>query len=86
MGCVPLHNGIYPVKVANMSATDALLSEIEDFSRRAGMKPSTLGRKAINDGKLHERLRRGGSVTLETAERIRRWMREYPSSAEERAA
>lgn len=71
--------------VAIMSATEALLSEIEDFSRKAGIKPSTLGRKAINDGKLHERLRKGGSVTLETAERIRRWMLEY-GPAEDRAA
>jgi hypothetical protein len=65
--------------MAIMSATEALLSEIEGFSLRAGIKPSTLGRKAINDGKLYERLKNGGSVTLETAERIRKWMHEYGS-------
>src|SRR5690606_36788495 len=85
VGPIPLRNGIYPVMIRAicaaetevMSATGTLLSEIEAFSRQAGIKPSTLGRKAVNDGKLHERLRNGGSVTLETADRIRRWMREY---------
>lgn len=59
-----------------MTTTQALLTEIEEFSRKAGISPSTLSRKAINDGKLPGRLRRGGSVTLETAEKLREWMRE----------
>jgi hypothetical protein len=64
-----------------MNATETLMDEIEAFSRKAGISPSTLGRKAVNDGKLIHRLKRGGSVTLETAERIREYMRQNGSRA-----
>lgn len=58
-----------------MSSTQALLAEMKAFSEANGIALSTMALKAINDGKMPERLRRGGSVTLETAERIRNWMR-----------
>lgn len=64
-----------------MNATEALLSEIEAFSRTRGIAASTVGLKAVNDGKLVERLRRGGSVTLETAERLREFMRSHDERA-----
>jgi len=51
-----------------------LLSQIESFLSETGIQPSTLGRQAVNDGKLIERLRDGGTVTLETATRIVEWM------------
>lgn len=57
-----------------MLTSRALLIEIEAFSAAAGMAPSTVCRKAINDGKLAERLRHGGQVTLKTAERLRAFM------------
>jgi len=60
-----------------MSAAQTLLRDIEAFSATAGIAASTLCRKAVNDGKLPERLRRGGQVTLETAEQLRAFMRDY---------
>jgi len=56
------------------SATQ-LLSEIEAFCRRNALAESTFGRQSVNDGKLCLRLRSGKNVTLETAEKIRDFMR-----------
>lgn len=57
-----------------MSATQTLLTEIENFCSSAKMAESTFGLKAVNDGKLVERVRQGGSVTLRTAEAIRQFI------------
>ncbi len=50
--------------------SDTLLRDITDYCRRAGMAESTFGRLAVNDGKLVSRLRLGGRVTTDTAERV----------------
>lgn len=68
-----------------MSETQKLISEIEAFLRDAGMAESTFGRKAVNDGKLMARLRSSGSVTLEKASQIRRFMAENPAVSSEAA-
>ncbi|BBF93352.1 hypothetical protein [Blastochloris tepida] len=57
-----------------MSETQKLLREIEEFVRVSPMSETTFGRKAVNDGKLVPRLRAGGSVTLEKAADIRRFI------------
>ncbi|MEJ0093786.1 MAG: hypothetical protein WDN46_10185 [Methylocella sp.] len=57
-----------------MTDTQSLLDEINRFLASGAMAESTFGRKAVNDGKLVARLRRGGSVTLESASRIRSFM------------
>ena len=67
-----------------MSANQKLLTEIETFLKRAGMNDSSFGHKTVNDGKLVDRLRSGGSVTLNTAERIREFMAEYVPPASKR--
>jgi len=54
-----------------MNAQQTLLAEVEAFLLVSGMAPGTFGHATVNDGKFVSRLRRGGSVTLETAERIR---------------
>jgi hypothetical protein len=66
-----------------MTAEDApsveaeqLLSEISDYCRRVGMAESTFGRRAVNDGKLVSRLRIGGRITTDTAERVRSFIRQ----------
>ncbi len=64
------------------TAADSLLSEIEAFCRRSGMAESTFGRQAVNDGKLCARLRDGKNVTLDTAERIRDFIRAYQADPE----
>ena len=54
-----------------MDGNEALLREISGYCRRVGMAESTFGRLAVNDGKLVSRLRFGGSVTTDTAARVR---------------
>lgn len=53
---------------------DAILREISDFCRKAGMAETTFGRLAVNDGKLAQRLRYGGRITTDTLERLRTFM------------
>lgn len=53
---------------------ETLLQEISDYCRRVGIAESTFGRRAVNDGKLANRLRYGGRVTLETVERVHAFM------------
>jgi len=48
-----------------------LLQEISDYCRRTGLAESTFGRRAVNDGKLANRLRHGGRITTETLDRVR---------------
>jgi len=55
----------------------ALLRDIEVFCRAAGIAESTFGRESVNDGKLCGRLRSGRNVTLETAARIRRYIKKF---------
>jgi hypothetical protein len=51
-----------------------LLQEISEYCRRTGLAESTFGRRAVNDGKLANRLRNGGRITTETLDRIRAFM------------
>ena len=45
-----------------------------NFAARADLPNSTFGRRAVNDGKLANRLRNGGRITTDTLERIRAFM------------
>jgi hypothetical protein len=60
-------------------SANQLLSDIEAFCRRNALAESTFGRQSVNDGKLCLRLRSGKNVTLETAEKIRDFMRRTES-------
>src|SRR5215472_17469850 len=51
--------------------SEALLRDIAECCRGAGIAESTFGRLAVNDGKLVGRLRLGGRVTTDTVERVR---------------
>jgi SAM-dependent methyltransferase len=51
--------------------SEALLRDIAEYCRGAGIAESTFGRLAVNDGKLVGRLRLGGRVTTDTVERVR---------------
>src|ERR1700736_4043435 len=51
-----------------------LLQEISDYCRQTGLAESTFGRRAVNDGKLANRLRNGGRITTETVDRIHAFM------------
>src|SRR5207302_6124696 len=63
-------------RAARGPMNDAILQEIADFCRQAGLAESTFGRRAVNDGKLASRLRNGGRITTDTLDRIRAFMAE----------
>ena len=51
-----------------------LLAEIEAFLEQTGLSPTKFGLAAVNDGHLVANLRKGTSVTLKTADRVRAYM------------
>ena len=55
-----------------------ILSEIRSHCRNTGISESTFGLRAVNDGKLVERLSAGRTITLDTADRIRAYMASNP--------
>src|SRR5271163_4958113 len=61
--------------------SEALLRDIADYCRGAGIAESTFGRLAVNDGKLVGRLRLGGRVTTDTVERVRAFIAREPHPA-----
>src|SRR5262245_18184423 len=63
-----------------------LLQEISNYCRQAGLAESTFGRRAVNDGKLANRLRNGGRITTDTLDRIRVFMSENGADMTVRAA
>jgi hypothetical protein len=63
-----------------------LLQEISDYCRQTGLAESTFGRRAVNDGKLTNRLRNGGRITTDTLDRIRAFMHSHRISPHARPA
>jgi phosphopantothenoylcysteine decarboxylase/phosphopantothenate--cysteine ligase len=55
-------------------AAKTLLAEIQDFLARSGASPTKFGLAAVNDGHLVANLRRGHSVTLKTADKVRAYI------------
>jgi len=58
--------------------SETLLRDIAEYCRNARMAESTFGRLAVNDGKLVSRLRLGGRITTDTAERVRAFIDREP--------
>jgi phosphopantothenoylcysteine decarboxylase / phosphopantothenate---cysteine ligase len=61
------------------AATRALLAEIEGFLARTGATPTKFGIAAVNDGHLVANLRKGHSITLKTADKVRAYMARHDS-------
>jgi hypothetical protein len=64
--------------VTELSVSDSLrglLLEIEAFCQKYDMAESTFGRQCVNDGKLCQRLRAGKNVTMNTAYKIKAFIR-----------
>ncbi len=61
--------------------SQTLLREISGYCRQFGIAESTFGRLAVNDGKLVNRLRFGGRVTIETVERVMAFMKDNGETA-----
>lgn len=53
-----------------------LLTDIQDFIRTTGMGPSYFGKASCGNSELVERLEKGGTVTLTTADRVRTFILE----------
>lgn len=81
-GYIPLTRGKYPSYYPPMiSAREQLLAEIEAFLARQQMSPTHFGRAALNDNKFLKRLREGASCSLDTADKLRAFMRTYAGNA-----
>src|SRR5215472_13822031 len=65
--------------ILTMTAQE-LLARISDYCRQTGLAESTFGRRAVNDGKLANRLRNGGRITTETVDRIQAFMNANPGT------
>src|ERR1700726_2965328 len=61
-------------KESRQMTAQELLARISDYCRQTGLAESTFGRRAVNDGKLANRLRNGGRITTETVDRIQAFM------------
>lgn len=59
-----------------------LLADIDAYCAERGIRPSTFGRLAANDGKFYDRLKGGGDCLQRTIARVRRYMRENPPAAD----
>lgn len=53
---------------------EEIVSAIREFCAARGMATTTFGRLSVNDGKLVGRLEAGGSITLDTAEKVRQFI------------
>lgn len=60
-----------------MSEREKLLKDIESFIAEHNMPETVFGVRAMNDTALLTKLRRGRSVRIDTAERLRKFMASY---------
>lgn len=51
-----------------------LIEDVRHFHEKTGMEYSTIGMKAIGNGRFWERLEKGGSITLHKADELYVWM------------
>lgn len=59
--------------------TAALLDEIERFLSESGVSAATFGVYVLGDGKLVERLRAGGRIELDNAQRVLDAIEDWPA-------
>ena len=77
---------MYPIIIAAMNDhRAALLHDIEAFLTSRKMAETTFGRLSVNDGKFVARIRAGGVMTLDTFERVRRFIRTEAQASTEAA-
>lgn len=68
------------------TTAELLLAEIEAYLARTGETATKFGLAAVRDGHLVSRLRKGESVTLKTADKVRAYMRQVSAPQASRAA
>jgi hypothetical protein len=59
---------------------DALVKEIRQFLADTGMSPLYFGKIAVGNSEMVPRLENGKTVTLRTAQKVRRFMSSYRRS------
>lgn len=68
----------------DLSAQPSILpdirTEIETFAAQAGIAPATVTSRAVQNSRLYQRMKEGGSCTMYTAERIRAFMATHPTA------
>jgi tRNA-dihydrouridine synthase len=57
-----------------MSDIEKVLADVDEYLSATGMKETTFGRLAVNDGKCIARLRKGGRAWPETIAKITEFM------------
>lgn len=62
----------------------ALVREIDAYLARTGMLPTQFGLAAMNDGNFIPRLMNGRTPTLETIDKVRRYMAESNGRTQQR--
>ena len=69
----------------DLSAQPSILpdirTEIETFAAQAGIAPATVTSRAVQNSRLYQRMKDGGSCTMHTAARIREYMATHPAPA-----
>jgi hypothetical protein len=65
--------------------TDKLLSEVTDFLAETGMGVSYFGKISSGNSELVHRLKNGGRVWPETADRVRSFMKAHRSAVRKSA-
>jgi len=70
-----------------MTDAETLLEQIDEACRRLRIAQTTFGRQAVNDGKFVSRLQQGGRVTIQTVDRVHRFIAQQggPSAADLRS-
>lgn len=58
---------------------EQLIKEITDYCAHTGMKATTFGFNAANDGKFVDRIMGGGQCLPLTTERVRAYMAAHPA-------
>lgn len=67
-----------------MSSRDKFLAEIEAFLKRHNMAAGRLGIDAMSDNKFVSRLRSGEGCTLDTYDKVRKYMADRDTASEKR--
>jgi len=67
-----------------MSSAETLLREIDAFLERTGITQTRFGVEAMNNSSFVRQLRKGGSVTLRTVDKVREFMSEWEIESRKR--
>ena len=67
----------HAIIVSGMSEREKLIEEIDRFVARTGVAESRLGMEAVGNPSFVLRLRKGKRIWLDTADKVRAYMRDY---------